>query len=78
MAIIDPDGLFGGDRLRRYSDTAQLHWTRLYLASDGFARLEINYAKIVGRCYATFSQIPSETEIQSWIGEYAQNYLLFL
>src|SRR5205809_6033901 len=78
MAIIDPDGLFGGDRLRRCSNAAQLHWPRLYLASDGFARLEVNYARIIGRCYATFNPIPSETEIQAWICEYVQNYLLFL
>jgi hypothetical protein len=78
MAIIDPDGFFGGDRLRRCSNAAQLHWPRLFLASDGFARLEINYARIIGRCYGTFNPIPSETEIQAWIAEYAKNYLLFL
>lgn len=78
MAVIDPDGLFGGDRLRRCSNAAQLHWSRLFLASDGFARLEINYARIVGRTYPTFHPAPSETELQSWIQEYAKNYLLFL
>ena len=41
MAIIDREGLFGGDRLRRCSNAAQLHWPRLFLAADGFARLEI-------------------------------------
>lgn len=46
MAIIDPEGLFSGDRLRRCSNLAQLHWPRLYLAANGFARLEINFAKI--------------------------------
>jgi hypothetical protein len=42
VAIIDPEGLFGGDRLRRCSNVAQLHWPRLFLGSDGFARLENN------------------------------------
>lgn len=78
MAIIDPEGLFGGNRLRRCSNTAQLHWPRLFLASDGCARLEINYARIIGRAYPTFSPIPSETELQVYIHEYAKNYLLFL
>ena len=42
MAIINPDGLFGGDRLRRCSNIVQLHWPRLYLAGDGFGRLELS------------------------------------
>lgn len=78
MAIIDPDGLFGGDRLRRCSNMAQLHWPRLFLASDGYGRLEINYARIVGRAYATFNPIPSEADVTGWLQEYAKNYLVFL
>jgi hypothetical protein len=78
VSVIDPEGLFNGDRLRRCSNAAQLHWPRLFLASDGFARLEINYARIVGRAYGTFSPIPSETELQSWIQEYVRHYLLFI
>jgi hypothetical protein len=54
MSIIDADGLFSGDRLRRCSTAAQLHWPRLFLASDGFGRLELNYHKVVARAYATF------------------------
>src|SRR5579872_6063022 len=78
MAIIDPEGLFGGDRLRRCSNAAQLHWPRLFLASNGFGRLEINYARIVGRAYSTFSPIPTDAELQTWIQEYCANWLLFL
>lgn len=78
MAIIDPAGLFGGDRLRRCSNQAQLHWPRFYLASDGFGRLEINYAKIVGRAYSTFNPIPDQEEIYGYIREYSDRYLLFI
>lgn len=78
MAIIDPQGLFGGDRLRRCSNAAQLHWPRIFLASDGFARLEINYPKIIGRAYSTFSPAPSAAEIEDYIQEYARQYLLFV
>jgi hypothetical protein len=78
VLIIDPDGLFNGDRLRRCSNVAQLHWPRLFLASDGFGRLEINYARIIGHAYPTFSPVPSEAEIQSYLQEYARNFLLFL
>lgn len=78
MAIINPEGFFNGDRLRRCSNAAQLHWPRLFLASDGFARLEINYARIIGRAYATFNPIPTEDELLVFIREYSQNHLLFL
>ncbi|HXA67385.1 MAG TPA: hypothetical protein VNV82_19665 [Bryobacteraceae bacterium] len=77
MAIIDASGLFGGDRLRRCSNAAQLHFPRLFLTSDGFGRLELNYARIVGKAYPTFNPIPSETELQCFIQEYVNNYLLF-
>ena len=76
MIIIDPDGLFNGDRLRNCSNTAQLHFPRLLLASNGFARLEINYPKIIGVAYSTFKPVPSEADLQSWIQEYVENYLL--
>jgi len=78
MSVIDPSGMFNGDRLRCCSNAAQLHWPRLFLASDGFGRLEINYARIVGKAYPTFNPIPSETELQSFIQEYARHFLLFL
>jgi hypothetical protein len=78
MAIIDPEGLFNGDRLRRCSNVAQLHWPRLFLASDGFARLEINYARIIGRAYTSFDLVPPEGELQACLQEYARNSLLFV
>jgi hypothetical protein len=78
MLILDPEGLFNGDRLRRCSDTAQFHWPRLFLASDGFARLEINYARIIGRAYSTFHQVPSQSDLESYFQEYAKNFLLFI
>ncbi len=78
MSIIDADGLFNGERLRRCSNLARLHFPYLLLASDGFARLEINYARIVGRAYATFNPVPSEAELQEYLQEYAQNFLLFI
>jgi hypothetical protein len=78
MSIIDADGFFSGDRLRRCSNAAQLHWPRLFLASDGFGRLELNYHKIVARAYATFDPVPSEHELRGFLTEYAKNYLLFI
>ena len=75
--MIDANGLFNGDRLRRCSEAAQLHWPRLFLASNGFARIEINYARIIGRAYPTFNPAPSDTELRAWLQEYVKNYLLF-
>ncbi len=77
MILVDPEGLFGGDRLRHCSNLAQLHFPRLFLASNGFARIELNYAKIIGRAYPTFNPVPSEAELQGCVQEYKQNFLLF-
>jgi hypothetical protein len=76
--FINAEGLFNGDRLRRCSNMAQLHFPRLFLASDGFGRLELNYARIVGVAYPTFHPIPSETELQAWIQEYIKTSSLFV
>jgi len=78
VVLIDPSGLFGGDRLRHCSNDAQLHWPRLFLASNGYGRLEINYHKLVARAYSTFTQPPSEVDLQGYIQEYVENFLLFL
>jgi hypothetical protein len=78
VAIIDPEGIFNGDRLRRCSNAAQLHWPRLLLASNGFARLEISYERIIAAAYNGFNPIPTAGELGVYIREYVENYLLFL
>lgn len=76
--IIDPDGLFNGDRLRKCSNLARLYWPYLMLASNGFGRIELSYHKVVGRCFADFRPLPTEVEIMGCIQEYRDNYLLFV
>ena len=78
MALIDPEGLFGGDRLRACSDRARLLWPYLYLASNGFGRLELNYHRIIARCFSDFRRIPSEAELKKVLDEYQLNCLLFV
>lgn len=78
MAIIDPDGLFGGDRLRGCSDLARLLWPYLYLASNGYGRLELNRHRIVARCFSDFGQPPSEPQLIDVLEEYQRNRLLFV
>jgi hypothetical protein len=78
MAIINPDGLFHGERLARCSDEAQLHWVRLFTASNTFGRLELSYRHIVNFAYSSFHKIPTEEQLSGWIEEYFHNYLLFV
>ncbi len=78
MAIIDPKGLFLGDRLSQCSDNAQLHWPRLYSAANNFARLELNYKKIVASAYSSFKAPPTESQLWGWVREYRDEYLLFV
>lgn len=78
MAIIDPDGLFHGDRLRRCSDTARLAWPHLFLLANGCGRFEINHARIAAVVFADFKNPPSEQELYGWVIEYRDAHLLFL
>ena len=78
MAIINPDGLFHGERLARCSDEAQLHWVRLFTASNTFGRIELSYRHIVNFAYSSFHKKPTEEQLAAWIQEYFQNYLLFV
>jgi hypothetical protein len=78
MAIIDPNGLFNGDRLRKCSNQARLHWPYFFLASNGYGRLEINYQKIVDRAFAGFNPCPSQAEVERYILEYHSAFLLYL
>ena len=77
MAIINPDGLFGGERLARCSDEAQLHWVRLFTASNTFGRIELSYRHILNVAYGSFHKKPTEEELAGWAQEYFKNFLLF-
>lgn len=76
MPVIDPQGLFDGERLAACSDKAKLFWPFIYCASNGFARLEINPKYIQKKCFASFTETPTEDDIIKAIEEYAQNFLL--
>jgi hypothetical protein len=76
--IIDPDGLFNGDRFRRCSNMARLYWPYFFLASNGFGRMEVNYHRIIARAFSTFDPVPAEHELMRSIKEYQESHLLFL
>lgn len=78
MAIIDPDGLFAGERLAACSDIAQLYWPRLFLAANTCGRLELSYKSIVSRIFANFHKIPEPLGIWQIFKEYEANFLAVL
>jgi len=78
VAVIDPEGLFAGDRMRLLSREAWLLWSFYYLASNGYGRLELNYRKIIGRAFACLPNPPSEKQFWDHIEEYSNAYLMFV
>lgn len=78
MAIIDPEGLYSGDRLRKCSDAARLFWPYFFLAANGLGRLEINYKLLVNRIFPDFKTPPTEDELYGFIKEYREAHLIFL
>lgn len=78
MAIIIAEGLFNGRRLRACSDKARLLWPYLFLASNGFGRLEIDYEFILRNFFVDFRNFPKPNEFFGIIREYHDNGLMFL
>lgn len=78
MAIIDPDGLFEGERLAACSDIAQLYWQRLFLAANSCARMELSYPTILGKVFKTFKSPPSQGELWAIFEELERNFLAIL
>jgi hypothetical protein len=78
MAIIDPDGLFSGDRLAACSDQAKLFWPWLFLASNGHARLELSYPSIISKVFKNFSKVPESSDLWTVFREYEANFLAVL
>jgi hypothetical protein len=78
VLIIIPDGLFHGERLRKCSNEARYKWPYIYLSSNGYARLEINYNRIAATAFAGFRPVPTEEEVGGCIREYHENHLLFI
>lgn len=78
MAVIDPDGLFNGRRLRRCSSAARLLWPYLFLSSDGYARTELDYDSI-SYSFASFgAAAPTAAEIEAHFREFEKNHLILL
>lgn len=76
--LIDPKGLFFGERLKDCSDEARLHWPWLYAAANGYGRVELNVSKITDTVYSSFREKPTPRALTGWIQEYADNFLIFV
>lgn len=77
MAAIDPKGLFNGQRIGACSDKAQLYWPRLFVAGNNFGRLELHFPTLIERCFHSFREPPSESDLKDIIAEYIENFLAF-
>lgn len=77
MPIIDPAGLFGGKRLRRCSDQARLRWPYYFLASNGYARLELDPETVLTEAFLDFKQPVSVDTFWADMEDYRDNFLLF-
>ena len=75
--VIDPHGLFHGKRLARCSDLAQFYYPRLLLASNGYARIELDFERIRCSAFPSIRSKPTDEILRKTFDEYVQNFLLF-
>lgn len=78
MILIDPDGLYNGERLRSCGIMARLYWPYIYGLHNSCGRFELDMDRIMARAFLTFDPMPSREDIASYIREYASNWLLFV
>lgn len=78
MAIIDPEGLFSGERLAACSDPAQLYWPRFFLAANSCGRIELSYKSLISRVFGNFLAPPKSDELWAIFREYENNFLAVL
>lgn len=78
MALIDPEGMFNGDRFALMSDSARFAWPFFWCASNTVGRIELNYRKVANRAFITFHAVPPEEQFWAWVKEYRDSFLLFV
>ena len=76
--VIDPQGLFNGDRLRRCSNVAQLHWPRLFSRPTALLGSLSWNGREDAPGLSHVSPLPTEGELRGYLEEYATNFLLFV
>jgi hypothetical protein len=77
MAIIDQEGLFKGKRLRKCSADARWRWPYLFLLSNGYARIELDYECMADE-FSSFREFaPTPDELRKAFAEFQANHLIF-
>jgi hypothetical protein len=77
MAIIETDGLFKGKRLRKCSADARWRWPYLFLLSNGYARIELDYECMADE-FSSFREFaPTPDELREAFAEFQANHLIF-
>lgn len=76
--LIDPNGLFNGDRICACSYEAQLHFPRLLAASNGYGRIELSYSKLMEKAYGRTKGQPTKEVLKRMFHEFHANFLLFV
>lgn len=78
MAIIDQAGLFKGKRLRKCSANARWRWPYLFLLSNGYARIELDYECITDEFSSFRKFAPTSEELRQVFAEFQANHLIFV
>ncbi len=76
MAVIDPAGLFNGRRLRRCSPMARLYWPYLFLLSNGYARIELDFDALAYHFASFRDSAPTTGQIKGYFEEYEASHLV--
>jgi hypothetical protein len=79
MPVIESKGLFRGKRLRRLTPLAHLLWPFVFsLASEVYARLELDYELLAEDLRRFDEYVPNEEAMEDLIRQYAKADLCFV
>jgi hypothetical protein len=78
MSYIDPDGMFGGDRMAMLSDSAKMAWPWFWCAGNTLGRVELNYREFTKTVFRQFKKPPAEQQFWDWVSEFHESYLMFV
>ena len=78
MAYIDPEGMFGGDRMAMLSDSCKMAWSWFWCATNTVGRVELNYRDFINTVFRQFKKPPTEKQFWDWAAELHESYQMFV
>lgn len=78
MAYIDPEGMFGGDRMAKLSDSAKMAWPWFWCAGNTAGRMELSYKNFRTGPFRQFQKPPTEKQFWEWVSEFHNAFLLYV